>query len=214
MRSKEATPLSSQATASPSMMQERERRRANVSTISGKRWVRSLPGRLYSLTCAPVLRAIMRKPSCLISCSHWPPEGSLSVLVGRHGAMNPAGRVRIRSMDREHRATAAKCESDRGKSPGDLSLPGWFKTAPSVARHSAHRRYHRPSIVLLKDFGDASMANDEHVALLDKGVATWNEWRDKNPDIRPDLSGANFFWGGPHWGGPPGGGPWRPGRGK
>jgi ATP-dependent DNA ligase len=27
--------LSSQATASPSMMQERERRRANVSTISG-----------------------------------------------------------------------------------------------------------------------------------------------------------------------------------
>src|SRR6516225_8269879 len=27
------------------------------------------------------------------SCSHWPLEGSLSVLVGRHGAMNPAGRV-------------------------------------------------------------------------------------------------------------------------
>src|SRR5262249_16842503 len=35
-----------------------------------------------------------RKPSCLISCSHSLPEGSLSVLVGRHGAMNPAGRVR------------------------------------------------------------------------------------------------------------------------
>jgi hypothetical protein len=35
MRSNEATPLSSQATASPSMIQERERRRANVSTISG-----------------------------------------------------------------------------------------------------------------------------------------------------------------------------------
>jgi hypothetical protein len=32
------------------MMQERERRRANVSTISGKRRVKSLPGRLYSLT--------------------------------------------------------------------------------------------------------------------------------------------------------------------
>jgi hypothetical protein len=29
-----------------SMMQERERRRASVSTISGKRRVRSLPGRL------------------------------------------------------------------------------------------------------------------------------------------------------------------------
>src|SRR2546430_15135390 len=37
---------------------------------------------------------MMRKPSCLISCSHWLPDGSLSVLVGRHGAMNPAGKVR------------------------------------------------------------------------------------------------------------------------
>ena len=36
-RSNEGIPLSSQATASPSMMQERERRRASVSTISGKR---------------------------------------------------------------------------------------------------------------------------------------------------------------------------------
>src|SRR5262249_43369048 len=44
------------------------------------------------------LRAMMRKPSCLISCSHWRPEGSLSVFVGRHGAMNPAGRVRIRNI--------------------------------------------------------------------------------------------------------------------
>src|SRR5262249_455743 len=41
---------------------------------------------------------MMRKPSCLISCSHWLPEGSLSVLVGRHGAMNPAGRVRVRNI--------------------------------------------------------------------------------------------------------------------
>jgi hypothetical protein len=38
--------VSSQATASPSMIQERERRRANVSTINGKRRVKSLPGRL------------------------------------------------------------------------------------------------------------------------------------------------------------------------
>src|SRR6516162_2970402 len=35
---------------------------------------------------------MMRKPSCLISCGHWLPDGSLSVLVGRHGAMNPAAR--------------------------------------------------------------------------------------------------------------------------
>jgi uncharacterized protein YjbI with pentapeptide repeats len=43
------------------------------------------------------------------------------------------------------------------------------------------------------------MANDEHVALLKKGVEAWNKWRDEaNPDIRrhpenlPDLSGAEF----------------------
>jgi hypothetical protein len=38
--------LDNQATASLSMVQERERNRASASTISGNRWVRSLPGRL------------------------------------------------------------------------------------------------------------------------------------------------------------------------
>jgi hypothetical protein len=32
------------------------------------------------------------------------------------------------------------------------------------------------------------MANDEHVALLKKGVAAWNAWRDENFNIRPELS--------------------------
>ena len=36
------------------------------------------------------------------------------------------------------------------------------------------------------------MANDEHVALLKQGVAAWNAWRAKNPDIRPDLNEANL----------------------
>jgi Pentapeptide repeats (8 copies) len=36
------------------------------------------------------------------------------------------------------------------------------------------------------------MANDEHVALLKQGVGTWNAWRNENPDIRPDLRGANL----------------------
>ena len=40
----------------------------------------------------------MRKPSCLISCSHWLPDGSVVVFVGRHGAMNPAGKVRCNTM--------------------------------------------------------------------------------------------------------------------
>jgi uncharacterized protein YjbI with pentapeptide repeats len=37
------------------------------------------------------------------------------------------------------------------------------------------------------------MANDEHVAMLKKGVAAWNAWRRGNPDIiEADLGGANL----------------------
>ena len=42
------------------------------------------------------------------------------------------------------------------------------------------------------------MANDEHVAMLKKGVDAWNEcWRLENFDMRPnlmraDLTGANL----------------------
>src|SRR5258708_7475832 len=37
------------------------------------------------------------------------------------------------------------------------------------------------------------MANDEHVALLKQGVEAWNAWRDKNPNILPDLSGVDLY---------------------
>ena len=36
------------------------------------------------------------------------------------------------------------------------------------------------------------MANDDHVAQLLKGAANWNAWRNENPDIFPDLGGANL----------------------
>jgi hypothetical protein len=36
------------------------------------------------------------------------------------------------------------------------------------------------------------MANDQHVALLNRGVDAWNEWRKGNANIRPDLRGANL----------------------
>jgi uncharacterized protein YjbI with pentapeptide repeats len=36
------------------------------------------------------------------------------------------------------------------------------------------------------------MANDEHVALLKKGVAAWNAWRDENPHVRANLSEADL----------------------
>jgi Pentapeptide repeats (8 copies) len=36
------------------------------------------------------------------------------------------------------------------------------------------------------------MANDEHVAILKKGAEAWKAWRDKNPNIVPDLCEANL----------------------
>jgi hypothetical protein len=37
------------------------------------------------------------------------------------------------------------------------------------------------------------MANDEHVAMLKKGVDAWNGWRRKNRNIRPNLSEADLI---------------------
>jgi hypothetical protein len=74
------------------MMTERGRSLASASTMSGKRSVRSLPGRLKSRTRSPSLRAMTRKPSCFISCSHASPDGGCDALVGRQGGTKPGGR--------------------------------------------------------------------------------------------------------------------------
>ncbi|MCL1469500.1 pentapeptide repeat-containing protein [Argonema antarcticum] len=36
------------------------------------------------------------------------------------------------------------------------------------------------------------MANEQQLALLKKGVNVWNEWREKNPETRPDLREAEL----------------------
>ena len=36
------------------------------------------------------------------------------------------------------------------------------------------------------------MANEEHLAILRQGVEAWNRWRQGNPEIRPDLRGADL----------------------
>jgi uncharacterized protein YjbI with pentapeptide repeats len=36
------------------------------------------------------------------------------------------------------------------------------------------------------------MANDDHIALLKKGVDAWNAWRNENPNIRPDFSNTDL----------------------
>ncbi len=37
------------------------------------------------------------------------------------------------------------------------------------------------------------MADKEHLKILRQGVEAWNQWRDDNPEIRPDLSDDRFF---------------------
>ena len=36
------------------------------------------------------------------------------------------------------------------------------------------------------------MANEEHLEILGEGVDVWNEWRERNPEIKPDLRWVNF----------------------
>ncbi|NJN23827.1 MAG: pentapeptide repeat-containing protein [Acaryochloridaceae cyanobacterium RL_2_7] len=36
------------------------------------------------------------------------------------------------------------------------------------------------------------MANPEHLRFLSKGAIAWLYWRNQNPQIVPDLSGANL----------------------
>jgi hypothetical protein len=37
------------------------------------------------------------------------------------------------------------------------------------------------------------MANEEHLAILKRGVGVWNQWRRENPLIRPDLIKADLY---------------------
>ena len=36
------------------------------------------------------------------------------------------------------------------------------------------------------------MAAEEHLQIIQQGVDVWNEWRQKNPELIPDLSKANL----------------------
>jgi hypothetical protein len=36
------------------------------------------------------------------------------------------------------------------------------------------------------------MANEEHLEKLREGVEAWNQWREKNPDLQPDLRGVDL----------------------
>ncbi len=37
-----------------------------------------------------------------------------------------------------------------------------------------------------------SVANKEHLEILQQGARTWNAWRHVHPGVQPDLSGADL----------------------
>jgi uncharacterized protein YjbI with pentapeptide repeats len=41
--------------------------------------------------------------------------------------------------------------------------------------------------------GGVSMANEEHLKILEQGAKAWNQWREENPDVRPDLTWADLW---------------------
>lgn len=36
------------------------------------------------------------------------------------------------------------------------------------------------------------MANEDHLEILKQGVKAWNEWREQNAGVKPDLIGADL----------------------
>src|SRR5262249_41184107 len=84
-RSNTGRPLSSQATASPSIRHDAALSEVAARTIRGKRPVQSCPLRVKSRTTATSRRTSIRKPSCLISCSHTLPARRLECGMGGTG---------------------------------------------------------------------------------------------------------------------------------
>ena len=115
-------PSSSQETTSPSMMHERKRSFASVSTISGKRGSDHCPDGCRAHPLA-TFAAITRKPSHLISCSQIAPEGGCGAFIGRHGAMKPAGKARERN-DIANNASSRMAHTKVSKSGCTTTLRG------------------------------------------------------------------------------------------
>jgi len=37
------------------------------------------------------------------------------------------------------------------------------------------------------------MADESHLSVLKQGIEVWNQWREQNPSVIPDLSGAELY---------------------
>jgi uncharacterized protein YjbI with pentapeptide repeats len=46
--------------------------------------------------------------------------------------------------------------------------------------------------ILANPFDFESVADEEHLKIIRQGVAAWNDWREKNPEVQPDLREAKL----------------------
>jgi len=68
----------------------------------------------------------------------------------------------------------------------DRYQAGWIQ----LLKQAGYSRVRRVRYDVLAPRG--RMAHSELIAKLRKGVSAWNKWRQENPDISVDLSGANL----------------------
>src|SRR5262245_9136687 len=67
---------------------------------------------------------------------------------------------------------------------------GWLSCEPPFSFVCCRNPYNSAVQSPWLTRGGGIMANQYHLEILKLGVETWNQWRDNNPEIKPDLSEA------------------------
>src|SRR5262249_55360419 len=145
------SPFSSQTIASPSIRNERTGSLLTVVVMKGNRAEKSFPTRAISRTPAASLRAMMRKPSCLISWSQPRPDGGALAADGEH-VDDPQTWATTLTQRHGHliRTTAERVENKEPRPEAGgfrtLGKPGWDffrgKRGPAAIRTNAPRAPH------------------------------------------------------------------------
>jgi len=89
---------------------------------------------------------------------------------------------------RSRLASASVCSSVRSRSISRI----WVRECPWRRRWRLARRCGRTRRYPNSRWSGSRGINAEHLAILRQGAAIWNEWRQRNPNIRPDLTEADL----------------------
>jgi hypothetical protein len=127
---------------------------ANAIVIKGKRAEKSFPACVISRTLVASRRARIRKPSCLISCSHSGPDGGRSAREGRQGGIWPRGRrapgFTMGLGDRAVQGHWRGCFAVSSPEPANSATPLWVQRrylASVLVTDYATKRIGNPSAI-------------------------------------------------------------------